>query len=220
MRRRIHRFQGQGRRAVKRRVTDKGTVSGTVLGTARHWRARRACTGHDALHSQVPGPANVAISSARARTGSSTSSKTTTRRSESPAEPTSADHHRARSPTTGAVPNPSSPRPPRSSRTPRRRWPRPLPPRCLGSPAMGGQCEKSSCARSEINRKIRYGITCDTTAGRSRAAGLDRRRGPPPVAGRARRRSVPDPRASGPLRPRRHHRTSPGAPADCRTPVR
>ena len=32
--------------------------------------------------------------------------------------------------------------------------------------------------------------------------------------------SVPDPRASGPLRPRRRHRASPGAPADCRTPVR
>ena len=26
---------------------------------------------------------------------------------------------------------------------------------------MGGQCEKSSSARSEINREIRYEITCD-----------------------------------------------------------
>ena len=28
---------------------------------------------------------------------------------------------------------------------------------------MGGQCEKSSSARSEINREIRYEITCDAT---------------------------------------------------------
>ena len=28
---------------------------------------------------------------------------------------------------------------------------------------MGGQCEKSSFARSEINREIRYEITCDAT---------------------------------------------------------
>ena len=56
--------------------------------------------------------ANLAIPNARARTGSSTSSTATTWRSESPAAPTSADHHRARSPTTGAGPNPSSPRPP------------------------------------------------------------------------------------------------------------
>ena len=30
---------------------------------------------------------------------------------------------------------------------------------------MGGQCEKSSSARSEINREIRYEITCDATDG-------------------------------------------------------
>ena len=29
---------------------------------------------------------------------------------------------------------------------------------------MGGQCEKSSFARSEINREIRYETTCDATA--------------------------------------------------------
>ena len=45
-----------------------------------------------------------------------------------------------RSPTTGAVPNPSSPRPPRASRSPRRRCTRALGPRWLGSPTMGGQC--------------------------------------------------------------------------------
>ena len=39
-------------------------------------------------------------------TGSSTSSTATMWRSESPAAPTSVDHNRARSPTTGAVANP------------------------------------------------------------------------------------------------------------------
>ena len=69
-----------------------------------------------------------------------------------------------RSPTTGAVPNPSSPRPPRASRSPRRRCTRALGPRWLGSPTMGGQCEKSSFARAETNREIRYETTCDATA--------------------------------------------------------
>ena len=80
-----------------------------------------------------------------------------------PAAPTIADHHRARSPTTRAVPNPSSPQPPRPSRSLRRRCTRPFAPRCLGSPAIGGQCEKSSSARSEVNREVRYETTCDAT---------------------------------------------------------
>ena len=74
----------------------------------------------------TPNSANVATSNARATTGNSTSSKATTCRSESPAAPTSAEHPCARSPTTGALANSSSPRPPR------RRGARALNP-CCGS---------------------------------------------------------------------------------------
>ena len=56
---------------------------------------------------------------------------------------------------------------------------------------MGGQCEKLSFARSEINREIRYETTCDTTAGLPRATS-----GAPPATSSRRRRTGPPCRAA------------------------
>ena len=109
-------------------------------------------------------------------TGSSTSSTATTWRSESPAAPTSVDHNRARSPTTATIAFVSCFRPAlaaawhvmacvqvprwdgvRSKRPGYMRVYRPFarfPNRWTGG---------ESCARSEINREIRYETTCDAT---------------------------------------------------------